>query len=141
MEVDEELAQRMQRVREREGELEREKDEIRHFARTELGQIQGHIFEMREKLEALEERRDQISNLLGLHIADEPLERLAHGALKELCLEALQDSAEGLRSSEVKAWILKIHPGIKVSSIPATLSRQTEQGIFVRDSFGRYKIR
>lgn len=141
MEIDEELAQKMRRIREREDELGREKEEVRHFARAELGQIQGLISELREKIAGLEERRDQISNLLGISIADNPVERLAHGALKEMCIEALQNSTEGLRSGEVKAWVLRKHPDARVSSIPATLSRQTEQGIFLRDSLGRYKIR
>lgn len=141
MEVDEDLAQRMQRVREREAELGREKEEVRHFARSELGQIQARIDETKEALEALEIRRDQLCDFLGLQIQEDTSERMAHGALKELCFEALRGSAEGLRSAEVKVWVLRKHPNTKVTSIPATLSRQMEQGILARDTLGRYRIR
>lgn len=140
MEIDEDLAQRMRRVREREAEVQREREEVRHFARQELAQIEARIDELKESLEAIEIKRDQLCDFLGIQSQDGSNERLAHGALKELCFEALKGSTEGMRSGDVKAWIAMKHPSIKISSVPATLSRQVEQGLLVRDSLGRYRL-
>lgn len=140
MDVDEDLAEKMQRIRVRESELQREKDEVKHFARQELSQLEIRIDEYREKIEELEIKRDQLADFLGIARDDDGSTRLGHGALKELCFEALRSNEDGLRSADVKAWIAKNHPGTKTASVPATLSRQLEQGALQRDGLGRYQM-
>lgn len=138
MEIDEELAAKMQRFRAREDELRRERDELRHFARQQLSGIERTIEDLTRKLEDAEAEQDKLRNFLG--IATPTQERVGHGVLKELCLEALLDARDGLRSNEVKAWIEKRYPAIRTASVPATLSRQTEQGVLRRDEVGRYVL-
>ena len=140
MEIDDELAQRMQRVRDREFEIQREREEVRYFARQEYANVEAQIDELKEKIEALEIKRDQLADFLGIALSENSQDRLAHGVLKELCFEALNSNPDGLRSHEVKSWISGRHPNIKVSSVPATLSRQMEQGMLTRDGLGKYYL-
>lgn len=139
MEIDDDLRLKMQRLRTRESELQREKEELQHFARQELAQLDAKIDELTRQLEGLELEQDRLRNFLGI-AASPNGERMAHGVLKELCFEALQNKPEGLRSNEVKAWIERSYPNIRTASVPATLSRQYEQGALKRDEFGRYAL-
>ncbi len=139
MEPDYDLAEKMQALARKRADVAREEEEIRHLAQLTFGQLDRKIEELEAGLADLLEERQNLADFLGLTVQSSS-ERLAHGALKELCFEALEQSADGMRSAEVKEWITKNHPDIKVSSVPATLSRQMEQGALKKDQFGRYSL-
>jgi hypothetical protein len=140
MEVDDELSARMRRLVSREAEIVRERQETQALARQELAQLDARIHEVRAQLDELEGRREELARFVGLPSSADQA-RIAHGALKELCFEALKGACEGLRSAEIKDWIERNHPGTRTASVPATLSRQVEYGMLVRDEVGRYRLK
>ena len=139
MEIDHELAMRMQKIAAREHEIAQERQELKIAAQQELAVVDRRIDEIRDLLDGLEEKREELARFLGLPSSSDHT-RLAHGELKEKCLEALNGHDNGLRSSDLKQWIERKYPGTRVASVPATLSRQVEYGLLMRDELGRYKI-
>lgn len=140
MEIDEELSTRMRRILSREAEIARERREVQVAAQQDLVQLDARIEEERAKLDELEAKREELARFIGLPSSADQA-RMAHGALKELCFEALKGASEGLRSAEIKDWIERSHPGTRTASVPATLSRQVEYGTLVRDELGRYRLK
>lgn len=130
----------MQRIALRESEIARERQELQIVARQELAALDSRIDEVRDQLDSLEEKREELARFIGLPSSSDQT-RMAHGALKELCIEALKTTIEGMRSTDVKSWIEKNHPGIRTASVPATLSRQVEYGVLSRDELGRYSLK
>ena len=141
MEIDEDLASRMRTIAARKAEVAREEEEARVEARQRIAELDKQLEDLRTTIEDLEEKREQLARFCGLPSSyDTP--RLAHGALKELCFEALRNSDEGaMRTSEIKDWIEAHYPDVRTTSVPATLSRQAEYGSLVKDEFGRYRFR
>jgi hypothetical protein len=140
MDVDDDLARKMRSYAAREAEIAREKQELQLVARQKIGQLDARIDELRSELDEREAEREELARFIGLPSSADHA-RLAHGALKEMCIEAMRESGGPLRSSEIKDWIEKRYPGTRTASVPATLSRQVEYGVLVRDELGRYRLK
>lgn len=139
MEIDSDLAAKMQALAAREAEIQREKEEVRLAAKLELAEIDKSLERMREELSALEDKREQVARFLGYPSRHDTI-RIGHGELKELCFEALRAIKRPARASEVREWIESHHPGVRTNSVPSTLSRQFEYGTLSRDSAGQYSL-
>ncbi len=124
------LEERLRRIAEEKQRLAGEEEAMREEALEELERITAEI-------EALEKRKEQLEVFLGLD--DEP-QRAGRGQIQELCVRAITEAGGGLTSGEVKDAIEKLVPGMKVSSVPATLSRAASLGRLRRDEFGRYYL-
>lgn len=124
------LEERLRRIAEEKQRLAGEEEAMRDEALEELERITAEI-------ETLEKRKEQLEVFLGLD--DEP-QRAARGQIQELCVRAITEAGGGLTSGEVKEAIEKLVPGMKVSSVPATLSRAASLGRLRRDEFGRYYL-
>jgi hypothetical protein len=122
------LEERLRRIAEEKQRIANEEEAMREEALGELERITTEI-------DALEKRKEQLEVLLGLD--DEP-QRAGRGQIQELCIRAITEAGGGLTSGEVKDAIEKLVPGMKVSSVPATLSRAASLGRLRRDEFGRY---
>lgn len=122
------LEQRLQRIAEEKQRLAGEEAAMRDEAVVELDKVV-------EEIEALEKRKEQLEIFLGL---DEGPQRAGHGQILQLCVRAITESGGGLSSGEIKEAIEKIMPGMKLSSVPASLSRAASMGKLRRDEFGRY---
>ena len=103
---------------------------MREEALAELARLDAEIA-------ALEERKSQIESVLGL---DDATSRAAHGEIMRLCLKHLSENGGGLTSAQIKDLIAAENPGMKLSSVPATMSRLANQGRAKRDDMGRYFI-
>lgn len=124
------LEERLRRIAEEKQRLAVEEEAMREEAQEELERITAEI-------DALEKRKEQLEVFLGLE--DEP-QRAGRGQVQELCVRAITEAGGGLTSGEVKDAIEKIVPGMKVSSVPATLSRAASLGRLRRDEAGRYYL-
>lgn len=122
------LEDRLRKITEEKERIADEEAVMRGEAMTELERIINEI-------EALEKRKEQLEIFLGLE--DGP-QRAGLGQLIQLCIRAITDAGGGLTSGEVKDAIEKIMPGMKLSSIPSTLSRTASLGRLRRDEAGRY---
>lgn len=65
MEIGDGLRQKMHRLRMRESELQREKEELQHFARQELAQIDGRIDELTHSLRNWNSNRNGCATFLA----------------------------------------------------------------------------
>ena len=139
MNEDFDLARKMQEIARRKAEVAREEEEAKHAALQELAQVERSIEIQRTELERLENRRRELSIFLGRSRGKDTA-RIAHGALKELSFEALRRANRSLTSAEVKSYIERSYPDVRISSVPATLSRQVEYGRLRRDETGRYSF-
>lgn len=122
------LEERIQRIVEEKQRLADEEAVMRDEALAELEKIV-------EEIETLERRKEQLEIFLGL---EESPQRAGHGQILQLCVKAITESGGGLISGEVREAIEKLVPGMKLSSVPSTLSRAASLGRFRRDEFGRY---
>jgi len=126
----ESLAEKMRRLTDERARIEAEEVAMRHEALADLERIT-------EEIEALEERKEQLEAFLGLN---ETIQRAAHGQILQLCLGAVAETSHPLTSAEVKDILEKGNPGMKLTSVPGTLSRLVSQGRMRRDEFGRYSM-
>ena len=90
-----------------------------------------------EQIDALEERKEQIETFLGLNDAPQ---RAAHGQITNLCIRTVSESEKPLSSGEVKEILERGNPDMKLTSVPAALSRLVSLGRMTRDQFGRYSL-
>jgi hypothetical protein len=125
---DESLTERMQRLASERARILQEEELMRAEAQQELETTNRQI-------EALEEKRDALESFLNIKDA---ARRLQHGTLRNLCIKMLKRNPSGLTSGQIKELIEKENPGMRVGSVPASLSYQTAQGRLKRDEFGRY---
>lgn len=140
MEIDNDLAAKMRRLRDRESDLAKEKAETRHFAQQELHQLESKITTSRAELNALISAKSEIERFMGIQKLATKSERMGHGAIKELCFEALRVTGSPMSSNDIKIWLSKNHPDVKSVSVPATLSRQVEYGNLTKDQRGKYSL-
>lgn len=124
------LEDRLRKITEEKQRLAGEEAGVRKEALAELGRIVDEI-------ETLEKRKEQLEAFLGL---EEQTQRAGHGQILELCMRAITESGGGLTSGEVKEAVEKIMPGMKLSSVPSTLSRIASLGRLRRDESGRYYL-
>jgi hypothetical protein len=121
---------RLKRIADEKERLAAEEASMREEAIAELVRLDAQIA-------TLEERKAQIESILGL---DDANNRAAHGQIMQLCIKFLSENGGGLTSSQVKDFIASENPGMKLSSVPATMSRLATQGRARRDEMGRYFI-
>lgn len=124
------LEERLLKIAEEKRRLADEEASMRDDALIELEKIV-------EEIEILEKKKEQLEVFLGLD--DEP-QRAARGRVQELCIRAITEAGGGLTSGEVKDAIDKLVPGMKVSSVPSTLSRAASLGRLRRDEYGKYYL-
>ena len=108
----------------------REEAIVRSEAEQELERIVSEI-------EKLEERREILESFLNIN---HPRQRLEHGRIRDLCFDILQKHPAGLTSGHIRDIIARENPGIRLGSVPASLSYQTAQGRLKRDDRGRYML-
>ena len=126
----ESFQERMRRLAAERERLANEEAAARQEALAELERINDEI-------DVLEERKEQLEAFLGLN---ETPQRAAHGQVSNLCLKVVAENGKPMSSGEVKAVIEREHPGMKLTSVPATLSRLVSLGRMSRDQFGRYSV-
>ncbi len=126
----ESLQERMKRLAEERARIAREEEAMRSEALAELERVN-------EQIDALEERREQLEAFLGLN--DTP-QRAAHGQITNLCIQTVSQSGRPLSSGEVKEILERENPNMKLTSVPAALSRLVSLGRMTRDQFGRYSL-
>ncbi len=124
------LEDRLRRIADEKQRIALEEAAMRDEAMTELERIVDEI-------EVLEKRKEQLEIFLGV---DEGPQRAGHGQILQLCIRAITESGGGLTSGEVKEAIEKASPGMKLSSVPASLSRAASMGRLRRDEFGKYSL-
>ena len=122
--------ERLKHIADEKERLATEEASMREEALAELARLDMEIA-------ALEERKAQIESVLGL---DDANGRAAHGEIMRLCLKYLSENGGGLTSAQVKDLVATENPGMKLSSVPATMSRLATQGRARRDSSGRYFV-
>jgi len=122
------LDEKMKRIAEDRARLVDAEAEIRDEAMAELAQIN-------EQIEQLEARKEQLESFLGV---EDGGQRAAHGQIQQLCLGVLASQSGGLTSSQVREALEAQHPGMKLTSVPATLSRMVSTAKLQRDDAGRY---
>ena len=125
--MNEELEQRMERVRAERTRVAQEEAALRQEAQAELDRVVAEI----EKLEA---RREALESFLDINDSDK---RRQHGTVRDLCFEVLGKHPEGLTASQIKDIILKEDPSIPQGSVYSALRLQAAQGRLDRDDFGR----
>jgi hypothetical protein len=103
---------------------------LRAEATAELDRVNAEI-------EALEDRKEQLEAFLGV---EDGAVRAGHGQILGLCLDFVAKSSGGVTSSQVKDAIEAENPGLRVSSVPGTLSRLAAQGRLRRDEAGKYYV-
>jgi len=124
----ESLHERMKRLAEERERIEAEEAAMRNEAMAELERIN-------EQIDALEERKEQMETFLGVNDAPQ---RAAHGQITNLCIKTVSEGGRPLSSGEVKDIIERENPDMKLTSVPAALSRLVSLGRMTRDQFGRY---
>ena len=124
------LDEKMRRIAEERDRLAREEAEMRDEAMAELARISDEIL-------VLEEKKEQLESFLGI---DENVQRAAHGQIQQLCIGVLSQNPAGLSSGQVRDFLETENPGMKLSSVPATLSRMLSVGKVQRDQSGRYTL-
>ena len=122
------LETRLRRIAEERERLALEESGMREEALAELQRIS-------EEIDALEARKEQLESFLGL---DGGGQRAAHGQIQQLCLSVLSRNGGGLTSGQVRETLEAEQPGMKLTSVPATLSRMVATGKLMRDENGRY---
>jgi hypothetical protein len=128
--MDDEFRQKIERIKNERLRIPQEEEAVRAEAQLELERVIAEI-------EKLEERREGLESFLNINDSDK---RLQHGTIRNLCFEILSRYPEGLTSSQMKDIIEKERPGMRLASVPASLSYQTAQGRLSRDAMGRYTL-
>lgn len=108
--------------------MSREEDSLRSEGLEE-------ILRINEQIEVLEARKEQIEAMLGI---DDGEKRAGRGQIQQLCFEALAENAVPMTSGQVREFLEERYPDLRLSSVPATLSRQVTLGRLQRDEQGRY---
>lgn len=119
---------KMNRIIAEKQRLAEEEQSIRSEAASELERVDEEILR-------LEQRKVQLEIFLGI---EEEQQRAGHGQLIQLCQRVITEFGGGMTSGEVKDAIEKLMPGMKLTSVPSTLSRATALGRLRRDENGRY---
>jgi fatty acid-binding protein DegV len=123
-----------------EEKLKRIADERERLAAEEAA-ARAEALEELDRLDAeianLEERKAQIEAFLGV---DDTNARAAHGQILQLCIKAISEHGGGMTSSQIKDLIANENPGLKLSSVPSTLSRLALQGRIRKDEMARYYL-
>ena len=125
-----ELREKLRQLAEERARVERAEAGLMEEARNELDVVTVEIAR-------LEERRAELEVFLGL---DKNEGRAEHGQIQRLCLAKLSSSGRPMGSGEIKEELEQENPGMKLSSVPSTLSRLTTQGRVHRDESGRYSL-
>jgi hypothetical protein len=121
---------KLKRIADEKERLAAEEAAARAEALEELDRIDAEIAN-------LEERKAQIEAFLGV---DDTSNRAGHGQILQLCIKALSENGGGLTPSQIKDIIANENPGMKLSSVPSTLSRLAVQGRIRRDESSRYYL-
>lgn len=124
------LYERLDRLASERERLAQEEANLREEGLKELVRVN-------EEIEALEVRKEQLESLLGLDVGGQ---RAAHGQIQQLCLEAVSSGSEPMTSSQIRDYLEMRYPGMKLTSVPATLSRMMMNGKLQRDERGRYLL-
>jgi len=98
-------------------------------------EVMAELDRLNEEIEALESRKDQLEAFLGLN---DSAQRAGHGQIVQLCLNAVSECGGGLTAGQVREHIERQNPDLRVSSVPATLSRLAASGRMRRDETGKY---
>lgn len=124
------LDERLKQIASQKQLLEEEEAALRDEAAVELESVRAQI-------ETLEARRDQLEAFLGLSGANG---RAAHGQIVQLCIDILSERGGGLTTADIRDGLEQQHPTMKLTSVPATLSRLVSAGRLRRDEAGRYYL-
>lgn len=124
------LMERLQKLAEERARVERQEAQLIEDARVELEAVTAEIAR-------LEERKTALQALIGI---DDGESRAERGEIQRLCLDALSRLARPATSGEIREEIDRSSPGVKLTSVPATLSRLALNGRLQRDEFGRYSL-
>lgn len=119
---------KLHRLAEERERLSREEEGLKTEAAEELARIN-------EQMEELEARKEQLEAILGLDDGDQ---RAGHGQIQQLCYEALSQGSSPMTSAQVRDYLEERYPDIRLSSVPATLSRMASRGKLQRDDRGGY---
>lgn len=126
----ESLTDKLNRIAAERQKLAAEEEAMRGEALAELARISDEI-------DLLEERKEQLEAFLGLN---ETPQRAAHGQISQLCLTTVAESGKPVSSAEVREVLEKSNPGLKLTSVPGTLSRLVSQGRLQRNEVGKYSL-
>lgn len=119
---------KLHRLAEERERLSCEEEGLKTEAAEELARIN-------EQMEELEARKEQLEAMLGLDDGDQ---RAGHGQIQQLCYEALSQGSSPMTSGQVRDYLEERYPDIRLSSVPATLSRMASRGKLQRDDRGCY---
>lgn len=122
--------EKLKRIANEKERLAAEEAAARAEAVEELDRIDAEIAN-------LEDKKAQIEAFLGI---DDINVRAGHGQILQLCIKALSENGSGLTSAQIKDIIANENPGMKLSSVPSTLSRLAIQGRIRRDESSRYFV-
>jgi hypothetical protein len=120
--------ERQRQISEAKSRIAQEEALIREEAHRELVKIVAAI-------NSLEEQKEQLEALLGI---EDAAIRAEHGKIRDVCFSVLSRNTGGMTSGQIKEIIEQENPGLRVSSISGTLSRQLMQGKLRRDEAGKY---
>jgi hypothetical protein len=122
------IEEKMRKIAEERNRIAQEEACLRDEAQRELSRVVAEI-------DLLEAQKEQLEELLGL---EDTVARAEHGKIRDLCFSVLSRNSGGVTSGDIKEIIERENPGLKVSSVAATLSRQMSQGKLRRDETGKY---
>lgn len=125
----------METLSEKMRRLSDERERIAAEEATMHDEAVAELERVNDEIEALEARKEQLEAFLGLN---ETSQRAGHGQILQLCLRVVSESPRPLSSAEVKDILERENPGMKLTSVPGTLSRLVTQGRMRRDELGRY---
>ena len=90
---------------------------------------------MNAETERLEDKRETLEASLNIN---DPEKRLQHGTIRNLCFDILSRHPNGLTSSQIKDMIEREQPGMRLGSVPASLSYRPLRAGFDGIASGRY---
>lgn len=122
------LYDKLSRLAEARERLSLEEESLKSEALEELTRIN-------QQIEELEARKEQLENVLGIEDG-EP--RAARGQIQQLCFEALAQAGAPMTSGQIREFLEERYPNLRLSSVPATLSRLASIGKLQRDERGGY---
>jgi hypothetical protein len=118
-------------------QLSEDKDRIAHEEAQMRDEAQRELARIIAEIDALEEQKEQLEALLGI---EDATTRAEHGKIRDVCFSVLARNPGGMTSGQIKEIVESENPGLRVSSVAATLSRQMSQGKLRRDEFGKYYL-
>jgi hypothetical protein len=124
----ESLQEKMARLAAERERLAEEENAIRAEAREELARVVA-------EMDKLESRKEELEAFLGL---DDGGGRAEHGQIRDLCISVVSRNPDGISASRLRETLEQENPGLRLSSVPGTLSRLVNQGRLRRDELGRY---